>query len=129
MGWRGEGPQPGLCHPPAWPVSTQAWCVSLADGHGASPPEHLSSSGQETAEGGGEIGGGLLVSPRCHQQVFASPCHLLPCPILLPLFTFRSEQRPGEIIVPPQTPPGWLWSCPCPLLCCVGCPVFISPCG
>lgn len=21
MGWPGEGPQVGLCHPPAWPMS------------------------------------------------------------------------------------------------------------
>lgn len=91
MGWPGESPQPGLCHPPAWPMSPQGWFVSLAGGHGASLPEHLSPSGQGTAEGGAEIGGGLLVSPRGHHQVLANPCHLLPCHILLPIFTFRSE--------------------------------------
>lgn len=36
MGWRGEGLQAGLCHPQLGPCPPQAWCVSLADGHGAS---------------------------------------------------------------------------------------------
>lgn len=41
--------------------------------------------------------GGSLPPPGCHLQL---PALLLPCPILLPLFTSRSELRPEGIIAP-----------------------------